>query len=429
MRPRLVDLEALHQRIGRSEARDYLLTLSAALLVQTLGVVSGVLTARGLGPAGKGDLATIYWLPSMLATVGTLGIPQAAALEISRRPEDADLTAIAALWLSLGLGVLQILVAFLLLPLIFGAEDADLLSIERWFLLYVPLALTNLAFLGVDQGRQDFTRYSLYRLLPTAIYVGFLILFLLVSRVSLVLVVAANLGATLVAVSFRLFRLRWQSGVPLCPRSVLPQCRRLLSAGWRLHLPAMAGLLLAQADMALLVGLAPARSIGYYSVGLSLALAQISLSHTVAQVGFPKIASRTHLDARQYLQRQLRIAAPLVGGVSLLVLIASPFLIQVLFGSAFLPAVEVSRWLIIAMMVWGWGQMLDHGLRALHRTAPGIVANVLGLVVLLATGGAWFNSSGIVGMARSVLLAQVTVTAVLLVWFWVDLHVQPADTP
>jgi hypothetical protein len=52
-------------------------TVLANIAVQGLNVASGVLTARTLGPIGRGMLAGIIMWPQFLAYAMTLGIPVA----------------------------------------------------------------------------------------------------------------------------------------------------------------------------------------------------------------------------------------------------------------------------------------------------------------------------------------------------------------
>src|ERR1700736_1296666 len=70
-----------------SNRRAYAQTVRATAAIRCMGVVSGVLAARLLGPAGRGELAVIIFLPMLLLQLGELELPRSLAYEVSRVDE------------------------------------------------------------------------------------------------------------------------------------------------------------------------------------------------------------------------------------------------------------------------------------------------------------------------------------------------------
>src|SRR3712207_1100217 len=68
-----------------SMGRDASLRLSADVVVLVMGFVAGVVTARVLGPPGKGTLAVLVFLGGLLGQLGTLGLGEAAIVWFGRR--------------------------------------------------------------------------------------------------------------------------------------------------------------------------------------------------------------------------------------------------------------------------------------------------------------------------------------------------------
>src|SRR5260370_36122617 len=64
-----------------SNRRAYAQTFAATAAIRCLGVVSGILAARRLGPAGRGELAVLIFLPRLPAPIGELGLPRSGAHE------------------------------------------------------------------------------------------------------------------------------------------------------------------------------------------------------------------------------------------------------------------------------------------------------------------------------------------------------------
>jgi O-antigen/teichoic acid export membrane protein len=66
---------------------DAILTLGAQFAIQLVGLITGVLAARYLGPSGRGELATVIVWVTMIVYVGNLGLPVAYTYAAAREPE------------------------------------------------------------------------------------------------------------------------------------------------------------------------------------------------------------------------------------------------------------------------------------------------------------------------------------------------------
>ena len=73
--------------IGRSLRGGVAGSLATGIAGQVVLVASGVLAARALGVEGRGDLAAIVLVPSILIQLGTLGMPLAMTYYVARDPE------------------------------------------------------------------------------------------------------------------------------------------------------------------------------------------------------------------------------------------------------------------------------------------------------------------------------------------------------
>src|SRR6266851_4167131 len=80
---------------------DGAVSLVASGLVQLLNVVSGIVIARSLGPAGRGELAAVLLWPALLASLSGLGTTDAITYLTARRPERTRDVAATGLLLSL----------------------------------------------------------------------------------------------------------------------------------------------------------------------------------------------------------------------------------------------------------------------------------------------------------------------------------------
>ncbi len=399
----------------QSNLFDYASTFLSTGIIQGIGVITGVLTARILGPAGKGDLAVVFWLPSLMSLAGILALPQAIAYEVSRNPAEDNGRTAAGFWLSLGLGILEGAILYPLIPYIIGSQKHHLVYITRWFLLYLPITFSGFTLLGILQGHQAFGRYNILRVLPSIFYVGGIVSLWLLKKADVSTIVVCNLTAHLVTCIIILV----SAGKSLFPRSLsicLEVGKQLLKRGLVFHLPTIAGIVLMRADMALLIHMVSAEEVGYYSVAMAIALGQIGAATSLVRVNFPKVAALQSDKSVEMLMGHFRMAQPIIIIVAFMVALASPWLIRYLFGPLFLPSLYPALVLVGALAIWGLNQILDNGVRAIGYGGPGTVANMTGLGVIISCGYILIDRFGIMGMAIAGVIAQIVVFVILVLF-------------
>src|ERR1700722_13409172 len=162
---------AQQEAVRFSNSRAYLQTFAASAVIACMGFVSGMLAARLLGPMGRGELAAIILLPTLLTTAGGVELSRSIAFETSRSGKDAPAVIASSFWLALSLGVVQAVLLLALLPLYLPKDKANLLGISTWFVLYLPAASVTAALMGGDQGRGWFGRFSVLLALHGFLYV------------------------------------------------------------------------------------------------------------------------------------------------------------------------------------------------------------------------------------------------------------------
>src|SRR6266699_1358682 len=155
-----------------SNRRAYAQTFAASAAIRCMGVVSGILAARLLGPSGRGELAVIIFLPLLLAPLGELELPRSLAYEVSRVEEVPRAVMATSFWLAAGLGLVQAALLAGVLPLYLPGDKLHLLGASRWFMVYLPAAYITATLMGSDQGRGRFGRFSALLALPGALYVA-----------------------------------------------------------------------------------------------------------------------------------------------------------------------------------------------------------------------------------------------------------------
>ena len=115
----------------------YLGTLATSLFIQGCTVLQGVLLARLLGPAGRGELAAVILWPNIFAGIGMLGMDMAIA-RLAGQGQAVESLVRTAIRAALVTGILSALICGLLLPVLLPAEKYSLLPAAYFFILFIP---------------------------------------------------------------------------------------------------------------------------------------------------------------------------------------------------------------------------------------------------------------------------------------------------
>ena len=395
-----------------SVRRAYVLTFSANMVIRSLTVISGVLAARLLGPAGRGELAVIVSLPMLLVPIGELELPRALAYETSQPGEVPRSLISTSFWVGLFLGCVQALVLALALPHYLPADKLHLVGASRWFMLYLPVMLVMTTLMGSDQGRGRFGRFSFLLALPNVLYVIAVVLLWACGAASPYTFATGLLIATLITFAVRMW-MDWEAIYGVMPER--QTAWRLLRRGITYYLPAVAGIALVRGDMFLLVRLLPSDAVGLYAVGLAIAQGQIGAVNPFIHVSFSAVAGNSEQKhALETLAQHFRLAQLAAVAVGALSMAVTPWVIRLMFGVQFSGAVTATWLLTAAASAWGIEQVLEFGLRAAGHSWPGIVSNLASLVLLVGAGIPACQHYGIAGLAATVLAAQSLNLAILI---------------
>lgn len=153
--------------------RSFVLTLGGNALILILNIISGVITARALGPTGKGVLRTLIIWPTILSQIALLGMNEAYIF--FKNKENYN---IGGLKSTIFFGVLLTSTIFSLVVLfIFFTLFKNLIESQLVLLLifaYIPIA--NIIQIGLSflQEEMAFKKYNLIRIAFPLIYLSLL---------------------------------------------------------------------------------------------------------------------------------------------------------------------------------------------------------------------------------------------------------------
>lgn len=361
---------------GEDGASATVQTLVAQALVIAANVVTGIITARALGPNGRGALEAMKVGPVFAASLLMLGLPSALTFTFRRYPGRQSNLLAAALVLGASLSALAAGAGALLLPRWIGQYSPPVVRFAQVLMLSAPLH-TLVSITRAALEAQD--RFTQSNALSVAIHWGTLALLIgLLATGSLTPMRAAvAYVVTAIAVAWPLWRLFRR----LRPR--LERLRwalaRLTSYSVRSGGVQILGALSVHIDKVLVVGLIAPEAMGLYVVALSAARLLEVVQKATRRVLLPKSASRPVPEVIALTGRAARfnLVLTLTGGAVLAAF--APALLSLVYGPAFADGTLLLRLLVAEVLLSSTAMVLAQAFMALDR--PGVVTVLQGLSV------------------------------------------------
>jgi O-antigen/teichoic acid export membrane protein len=373
------------------------------ILGAAIGIVNGILLARLLGPAGKGDYYLLVTLPATAVVLIQLGLPGAFEYFTARGQSARLIRRSFVLTALLSAIVYTVVVALLTL-----LEGTFLHGVDVGLLLFVflavPLGLLATFSSAIVLGRQAVRLFAAVKLsYPLAATV--LIIVILggygasVANAIVVFVIVATINA----VAYLVAAVLTSRTVPL--PSVAPY-RQLIRYGLQFYPGSLAGYFSYRSDVYLiaLMMASPSAPLGYYSMAVGLAEMIFFFPNAVSSVFFPHVAGSSREDADRQVAPICRATLLISGFFAVLMVPAAGVLFAVVlpgFDQSIPPllvllpgVVALSGANVVGGYVTGIGQ-------------PGVnsVVSVIAFVVNVVANLLLIPRFGIVGAAAASLIS------------------------
>lgn len=364
---------------GKDGASATLQTLLVQGSIIGVNVATGIITARYLGPTGRGEMSALTVWPNLLAGLVTLGIPSALIYNFRRHPAERPQLFGTALVVSLTFGLGTALAGAAALPYWMGQYSDSIVQAAQLFMLQAPVLLLTPVCTSVLKARDEFAIANGLRFVtPMLTLMALLALIFTDSmtpiRAALCYVLAGVVvGGPLVHLWRRIgprFDVLWHSGA------------RLLRYGVRSWGINVLGTLSSKIDRALVVGLLAPEAMGIYVVALSASEALRVVQKAVQAVLFPKAASKPLTQVMAMTGRAVRFNVALTALGALALLGLGPFLLRIVYGPGFVEGSAVLRILAVEVLLSSTTMVLAQAFMATDR--PGVVTTTQGIGVALS---------------------------------------------
>jgi O-antigen/teichoic acid export membrane protein len=326
---------------------------SAALTIsQVLLGASGIVAARALGPSGRGIVGGVVAWMTFFPSLWLLGMNSALGIRVAQRPRDIRTAAASALAYAAIVGFPVALAGAFIVPRIVSGLGGGAAGIARWAVPpTVVMAMLSEMLLAVTLARGRYFVFNgcrvLLPLIPLTVAIGFTVRGGLTPTV----MVGANVAASAACLLWLGASIPWRSA-SFDLRAFVSDLRfGAVSAisGWA----AMAN---ARLDVLLMSAFVTASQLGYYGVANNVMIPVLTIPAAAATVLVPRVAALLDEDgirSDEIIRRQASLIwtvarryllVSVAGGAALAA--SAPFVIPLLFGDSFRPAV-ILIWILV----------------------------------------------------------------------------------
>lgn len=397
-------------------AKDVLGILVTRVAWSAMGIVSGVILARWLGPHDRGILALVLLVPSTVVTLVKLGMSQANVYYINRERAAADRVASNAVVFALWSGLAAMLLVWALRGNLLATVLRD---VPDWALalalLRVPLLLVDNSLFGVLQATGKFGVYNWRLVFSEALRLVLVV-------VALVFLDMGLLAAVVIYTFVNFCNVAW---LTVSTRRQIPFSLRIdrsllggqLSFGMRSWIQVVTAHLLLRVDIYMVSYFLGPDDTAFYALALHFTEMVLEVPQAIGLVLFPQLASlpesEVHRLTAQTCRRTLVVTAPAALALGLL----GPWVITLWYGEPYAPAGGPLPWAAVGVAAMSIFVILTRDFTSRGYQRVNIVAGLLALVSNVVLNSFMIPAFGIVGAAEATAISYTGACVILLVFF------------
>jgi O-antigen/teichoic acid export membrane protein len=378
-------------------------SVAAKFAIVGISAATGIITARALLPAGRGELAAMILWPVFLANTVTFGFPSALTFQMRSSPRKASELLGAAFLLAILTSVIAMGLGLAFMHSWIPQYSSKTILYAQILLISTPL--TSLLNVGRSAflARSDFSAANgLLACSPTLTLV-LLIAFFLTHLLTPYTAAIAYVPVGVVPVGWMIWRL-WQIFQPSL-KGFRSSARLLFSYGVRSYGIDLCGTMALYVDQAIVVRFLMPDMMGIYVVALSLSRMLNAFHTSVIMVLFPKAVSQPPESVREMTGRAMRMSTLLTACAALGIASFGGPLLGLIYGAEYRSAGPVLRVLVVEVILAGATLVLGQAFMALGR--PGIVTalQVMGLLFVVPLMLILVPRYGIMGAGIALLIS------------------------
>jgi len=390
------------------------ITFTSRIIIVLISIASSIITARWLGPAGKGTLAVLWVIVGIGLQLGNFGFHSSNVYFTARDKKSVSSVASNSLCFGLIAGIMissGIIGVYLIKPGLFGNIPFLLLLVT---IILIPFKLILYFFQHIFLGLQKILVYNSFELTERTF------LFLVVAIVLVFFkrgLFSLMLFTTLVTGILALFYIIYTHNV--LNSSFLDFDGKLFGKmfkyGFKSYLACIFGFLIVRSDMLLVNYFKGANLSGIYSVAVNLADFLYLLPVTIGAILFTKVSANI-ADDGIFTQKISRHTVLLMAIICILIALISKSLILLMYGVQFAFSATPFLWLLPGIFFLSLAMIYNNDLAG--RGLPPIVfiAPGVGFILNFSLNLLFIPRYGIIGAAITSSISYFVMFIILLIY-------------
>jgi O-antigen/teichoic acid export membrane protein len=379
-------------------------TMGFSVAILLVNVATGMITARMLGPEGRGDQAAMILWPQFLAFALTFGLHTSLLYHVKKSPEEEGEILYATIFWSALISLVAMGVGMIFIPIWVSNNPASIVP-GQWFLLVIPFMHLFFILNALFRAREEFHLFNLMRYLTPVLTLAMLVLFIVADMFTPITSSLAYLLPYLPITVWALFRsLRLYRPKLQAIRATFKRVLRYGAGSYGIDL---LGTLVLYIDQIILIGLLAPGPLGLYVVAVSLSRMVNVFSSSIIMVLFPKASELEAQEAALLSLRVYKLSTAIAVLGSAVIVLAAPIVIHLLYGADFLASIPVFRLLLLDVVIGGAVFVLGQSFMAVGKPSVVAISQAIGLAILIPLLYVLVPQYGILGAGVALITASV----------------------
>ncbi len=382
--------------------RLFLSGLVVNVLVMAINLATGILSARYLGPEGRGVLAIVVRWSGLFSMLFTIGLPGAVIYLGKQFPERQRELFGSYLLLGTSVGLLGAALGIFLVPQLLSSQPAWVVLLAQAAMIGVPFGVMADGFVGTLQTRNEFRKVMLVRLYSPLGTMAIILVLLGIGSFSVSVFIAASLVWAAVGFFIPAYWVLRQ----LVPsfKNALSTMKELLAKGLQMYAGSLVSTFGVHLDQLVMSFFLTTYTLGLYAVSASIG--SIIPSVIVGAIGiylFPKLMDmpkETRVTQVASTHSSLFYGTALLSGIGIVLL---PAALPLVYGAEYGAAVLMGQLMLAAaplqvayVVLTNFISTEGKFLYATYSEATGLAAGVVVMLLLMPSLGGISAAIGVV---------------------------------
>ena len=398
----------------RSFFDDILSVMSSNIFALILGLLTGIVISRVLGPEGRGLYTSVYVVPIIVISFVTFGIRRSAIFHIGRKlfdEEDIVSTIYSLLLITSSIGIIVSGIVY------YFINNSDFTyPIIILALLTIPVRLAVGYSRGIFLGKERFRYANQLKWMPVFLNLIFVAGFVWWAGFSVMGAILSIFVAYFIVAIYALVVINRSIHIRLAFIKLIAKSMLKLGAVYALALLVMQ--LNYRIDILVLQQLSSFSEVGYYSLGVSIAERLWQIPFAMGIVIMSRSANVENEDElNNDVARMLRISFLIAIIAAIVLYFITPYLIPFLYGKRFIPSAEIVQMILPGILMFIIFRILNSRVAGMGKPQFAIYVFLPALIVNVFLNYIWIPKYGGLGAAMATNVSYILGTIAFLIIF------------